>query len=326
MNAVTEFQKAKPFPGPKGYRIVGVLPKIRGNLIEFMTGMWLEYGDCLLLDMAQAELYVIVHPDDVKHVLQMNNRIYAKGYKENVKRLFGNGLFSSEGAFWRQQRRLMQPLFNRNTRASYAPAIIASTEEMLAKWDARPDPKRPLDIVLEMMRLTQQVIGCTMFSQDMSEQSDLMYEAFTEVMDGLNRHMRQPNFMSKLPTPSNRRFEKAIDTIDETMYKLIAERRARDNHQEEDLLSLLLNVRDEESGAKMSDRQIRDEITTIFLAGHETTAMTLAWTWYLLSRHPIVGEKVVAEIDQLLGGRTPTVEDLANLTYTRQVFDETLRE
>ncbi|MGB0383519.1 MAG: cytochrome P450 [Ardenticatenaceae bacterium] len=330
MNTTTQFQSAKPFPGPKGYPIVGVIPKMKGNLLDFMTQMWLEYGDCLRLDIANFKMHLVVHPDDVKHVLEMNNRSYEKGYNEgDLALLVGNGLVSSEGAFWRRQRRLIQPLFNRRRLASYAPAIISSTAEMLAKWDARPEPTRPLDIALEMMRVTQQVIARTMFTKDMSEQSDLMYEAFTEAMDGLDRKMKRPSFINKWPTPGNRRFEKAIKTIDETMYKLIAERQASDasdNEEEEDLLSLLLNARDEESGASMSNQQIRDEITTIFLAGHETTASALAWTSYLLSRHPVVGEKVVAEVDHVLGGRTPTVEDLAKLTYTRQVFDESLRE
>ncbi|MGB0385992.1 MAG: cytochrome P450, partial [Ardenticatenaceae bacterium] len=331
MNATTQFQNAQPFPGPKGYPLVGVIPKIKGNFINFMTQMWLEYGDCLRLDMGKVEMYCVVHPDDVKHVLQMNNRNYAKGHKNQVKVLFGNGLFSSEGEFWRQQRRLIQPLFNRRTLGSYVPAIIASTAEMLARWEARPEPTQALDIADEMRRVTQRVITRTMFSKDMSEQTDMMCEAFTEALDRVNGNMRRPDFMNKWPIPSNRRFEKAINTIDETVYKLIAERRASDasdasdNAEEQDLLSLLLNVRDEESGAGMSDQQIRDELTTIFLAGHETTATGLTWTWYLLSRHPVVGEKVLAEVEHVLAGRMPRGEDLAKLTYTRQVFEESLR-
>ncbi|MGB0387634.1 MAG: cytochrome P450 [Ardenticatenaceae bacterium] len=328
MNTTIQFQNAKSFSGPKGYPIIGVIPKIRGNLLHFITQMWLEYGDCLRLDMPSFEMHLVIHPDDVKHVLQMNNRNYEKGYnKGDLALLVGNGLVSSEGAFWRRQRRLIQPLFNRRRLRYYAPAMISSTAEMFAKWDARPEQTRPLDIAAEMMRVTQRVITRTMFSKDMSEQTDLMYKAFTDAMDGLDSKMTQPNFMSKWPTPGNRRFEKAIKTINETMYKLIAERRASDarDNQEKDLLSLLLNARDEESGTGMSDQQIRDEITTIFLAGHETTATALSWTWYLLSRHPVVGKKVVAEVDHVLRGRTPRVQDLGELTYTRQVFDESLR-
>lgn len=324
MTTTTQFQNAKPFPGPKGYPLVGLIPKIKGNLIDFMTQMWLEYGDCLRLDMGKVEMYCVVHPNDVKHVLQMNNRNYTKGHKNQVKVLFGNGLFSSEGEFWRQQRRLIQPLFNRRTLGSYLPAIIASTADMLAKWQARPEPTQALDMADEMSRVTQHVITRTMFSKDMDEQTDVMCAAFTEALDRINGNMRRPDFMNKWPIPSNRRFDQAINTIDETVYKLIAERRAS-KKEEEDLLSLLLSVRDQESESGMSDQQIRDELTTIFLAGHETTATGLTWTWYLLSRHPVVGEKVVAEVDSVLGGRTPTVEDLAKLTYTRQVFEESLR-
>jgi cytochrome P450 len=312
-------------PGPDGYPIIGILPEVDRNVLDFFVRMWHAYGDVVHLDLGAAapDLYIVVHPDDVKHVLQDNHRNYGKGYQK-VKPLLGDGLVAAEGDYWLRQRRLMQPMFNRTTIPQYVPAMIRATEELLAEWHGRPDPQTPIDVAGEMMKVTMRVITRTMFSGELRGRYDELNSAFTETLAFLDASMLRPELLDRLPTPSRRRFLKALAVLDEIIYGVITRRRASDERPD-DLLSLLLEAKDDETGQGMTDRQIRDEVVTIFFAGHETTATALAWTWVLLSRNPHVSEQMVQEIDAVLAGRTPALEDVEALPYTRMVFDEALR-
>jgi cytochrome P450 len=307
--------------------LIGALPEVDRNVLDFFVRMWREYGDVVHVDLgaASTNLYIIAHPDDVQHVLRDNHRNYAKGY-DKVKPLLGEGLVSAEGEYWLRQRRLMQPMFNRNTIPMYVPAMIQSTQELLAQWHERPDPEEPLDVAEEMLKVTMRVITRTMFSGELGDRYDTLSDAFTRTLAYMDATMMRPDWIDKLPTPGNRRFRAAVAELDEVIYDVIARRRSSTGSERpDDLLSLLLEARDEETGQGMTDRQIRDEVVTIFFAGHETTATALAWSWMLLSRNPQVSQRMVDEIDRVLEGRTPGLEDLRDLTYTRMVFDEALR-
>ena len=203
--------------------------------------------------------------------------------------------------------------------------MLTAAAEFSQHWDDLADSGQPFDIAEEMMRLTQTIIVRTMFSSDVGGQADALGKAFDQTLEFLNRVLMSPSqLLQKLPTPANLRHKRALKFLDDFVYRLIAERRAS-GRDEGDLLGRLLAAADPETGEKMPDKQVRDEVMTIFLAGHETTANGLAWTWYLLGHNPQAEQKLVAEIDAALGGRDPLMDDLANMPYTNMVFSEALR-
>jgi len=271
-------------------------------------------------------VYLVSHPDLIKHILQDNNRNYHKsvGY-EKTRPMLGYGLLTSEDDFWRRQRRLAQPAFHRKHISAFATTMTDATSQMLQRWQHHAESGAPFNAAAEMMRLTLTIVGRTLFNTDLSDEADKVGQALTIALEHTNRRMQSLfDLGEKLPTPENRRFNEAIKTLDEVVYGMIEERR-RTNIDNGDLLSLLLHAQDEETGERMSDKQLRDEAMTIFLAGHETTANALAWTWYLLSKHPDVARRLRNELAAVLGGRTPTLDDLPNLVYTKMVLDEALR-
>jgi cytochrome P450 len=311
-------------PGPRGYPVVGILPDLWKAPLGYLVNARNVYGDVIRLNFGSNRLVLIVHPDHVKYVLQDNNRNFRKGY-ERVQPLLGNGLVSSEGDFWMRQRRLMQPAFHQPMIAAYSQTMTLATQEMLERWQMAAGGGEPLDMLKEMMRLTQVIIVRTMFSSDIGDRADRIGEAFQAALSHFSVFLISPSgLLDKLPTPGNLRYRQGLSTVDNEVYRLIEERRVS-GEDKGDLLSRLVLARDEETGEGMSDRQIRDEVLTMFLAGHETTANALAWTWYLLAQHPDVEARLLAEIDGVLAGRMPAFEDISNLRYTRMVFDEALR-
>ncbi|CAA9435812.1 MAG: Cytochrome P450 [uncultured Rubrobacteraceae bacterium] len=311
-------------PGLKGLPLVGNLPQFQRDPLATLIKAAREGGDVVSIDLASQRYYLLSNPDHVRHVLQDNNKNYVKGYGK-VRVLLGNGLVLSEGSFWRRQRRLMQPAFHRRRLAGFAEAMTGETTRMLDGWEARASGGRPLDVAMEMTLLTQRIIVKTMFGADIGAEGERIARAFETALAGIDTRFVTPLWMTRLPLPANRRFEKALQTIDDAVHRIIRERRQSGREGGDDLLSMLMQARDEETGETMSDRQIRDEVTTIYLAGHETTAVTLAWAWYLLSKSPEVTRRVREEVSRVLGERTPGIEDLPNLTYTKMVLDETLR-
>lgn len=311
-------------PGPHGYPVLGVLPQVWRDPLQFFLRAGVEYGPVSRFEMGSKPFYLITGPEEVKHVLQDNHRNYRKGY-DQAKPLMGNGLVTSEGDFWLKQRRLIQPMFNRSRLAFFSGFMTQATAEMLARWDSLAARGETVDVAEEMMHLTQTIIVRAMFSTDIGDQAKALGAAFDETLRYLNRVLFSPSpLLTSLPTPANRRHKQALQFLDEFICGLIRSKR-RSGEDTNDLLSLLVFTRDEETGEGMDDRQIRDELMTIFLAGHETTANTLAWTWYLLSLNPEVESRLVAEIDAVLGGKPSEFDDLKNLTYTPLVLHEALR-
>lgn len=306
-----------------GYPIVGVLPEVWKDPLAFFVNAARTHGRIAQFDLGPRRFYLVSHPDDIKYVLQDNNRNYGKDDYAVLKAFLGEGLVTSEGDLWRRQRRLMQPSFHRNEIAKLATMMTQAGEEMLARWAAQPRGK-PLDAASEMMLLTQTIIVRTMFSTDVSQEAARLGRAFENVLQYLNQTMFSPiRIPLDWPTPTNVRFRRSNAYVTETVYRIINERRQSGQHSA-DLLGMLLSARDED-GEGMSDQQIRDEVMTIFFAGHETTASTLSWAWHLLGQHADARERLEAELAQALGGRTPTFDDLPQLSYTRMVIDETLR-
>jgi cytochrome P450 len=319
---------APPAPGPKGHFLFGVGREATTDPVPFYMRMRREYGDVVRMRGLPGYFWHLVsHPAGVEHVLQRNQQNYPKGelFNKPLSLLVGQGLLTSEGEFWRRQRRLAQPAFHRQRIHAFGQTMTAATERMLERWRAYERDGRDFDLAAETTRLTLQIAGLTLCGVDLSAEASRVGSALRVAFEHLNYRMIYPWALPEvIPTARNRRFLRARRLLDEVVYDIIRERR-RQNADTGDLLSMLLLARDEETGEGMSDEQLRDEVMTILIAGHETGAAALAWAWVLLARHADVEERLRGELARVLGGRTPTVADLPALPYTKMVFDEVLR-
>jgi cytochrome P450 len=308
-------------PGPGGWFSGWRLMR---DPLPFIEKLFREYGDVVHLRLAGFHVYVVASPDGIKHVLQENHRNYVKSADYKIlAQLLGQGLVTSEGSLWLRQRRLMQPMFHRQKIAAFGAMMTDCALAMLEGWRTRAEKREPFDVATEMMRLTLQIVGRALLTMDLTAQADLIGRNMTIANERMGE-MDLTALVPWLPTPANRRFRKSVNVLRQLVLKIIAARR-REGRDYGDLLSMLLAVRDEETGESMSDEQLRDEVLTLILAGHETTATALSWTWYLLSQNPEAERKLHAELDEVLGGRPPAMADLANLNYTGMVIDEAMR-
>jgi cytochrome P450 len=291
--------------------------------IKFFGNLAHTYGDVSHVHMAGEHVYVFNHPNLVRDVLVTNQRNFLKGRGlERARKLLGQGLLTSEGAMHLRQRRLMQPAFHRDRIAAYATVMTAFADRVQRGWQNGAT----IDAAQEMNRLTLLIVGKTLFDADVESHAKNVGAALTAVMGSFWLQML-PFFdlMENLPLPAFRRSKQARAELDAIIYGMIAERRKNPSDRG-DLLSMLLMAQDEEEGgARMSDQQVRDEAMTIFLAGHETTANALSWTWYLLSQSPDVEARLHEEVDRVLGGRLPALADVPNLPFTEQVVTEAMR-
>ncbi len=316
-----KFGKTLP-PGPKGHPILGVMPEFNRDTLSFITRCR-DYGDVVRLRFLYVSAYFIYHPDDIEYVVSTNARNFLKSMSLRSNffhRLVGNGLLTSEGEVWKRQRRLAQPAFHRQRISAYGDVMVDYAERMIAMWQAG----EVRDIHRDMMRLTLEIVVRTLFNADVSQDADKVGRALAEIVKPFASQATIKWILdNRLPTPAHRRFHREAQKIDEIVYRIIADRRASGLDQG-DLLSMLLAAHDED-GSQMSDKQLRDEVMTLFLAGHETTALTLSWTWYLLAQNPLVEQNFHAEIDNVLGERLPTLEDLPRLKYTDMIAREAMR-
>lgn len=307
-------------PFLKGRPLLGALPQFRRNPPEFLLDIQRRLGDLVHFKLGPQQMYEVAHPDAIRDILVTNQSNFTKSRMlQRAKVLLGEGLLTSEGEFHTRQRRLVQPAFHRERLAGYAAAMVECAAHTRDHWKAG----ETYDMAREMNRLTLAIVAKTLFSADVSSEADEIGAALTEVL-GLFETVLLPfsEWLEKLPLPSVRRFEKARNTLDRIIYGLIAERR-KNPRDTGDLLSMLLIAQDEGSG--MIDKQVRDEALTLFLAGHETTANALTWTWYLLSRNPQIEQKFHEELARVLGTRVPAFDDLPNLKYVEMVLAESMR-
>jgi cytochrome P450 len=311
-------------PGPRGKPFIGsLLEAWRDPLGMFLRGQ-AEYGDVVRYKLGPFRYHLLTDPEGIKHVLVDNHRAYKKSRNySGLKLVVGQGLLTSEGDLWRRQRKLAQPAFHRERMAGFADTMAASARAMLDRWDA--SPSTTFDAHAEMMRVTYQIVGRTLLSTDLDDPNGEIGEALAFGLKYANDYaeaiLQIPPW---IPTPTNVRFVRELKKIDDIVLGVIAARRASAKSVP-DLLGMLMEVEDEDTKEKMTDRQLRDEVITIVLAGHETTANALAWTIYLLSRHPDVERRLAAEVSEALGGRAPTFADLPRLRYTKMVLEESMR-
>ncbi|QIN83833.1 cytochrome P450 [Rubrobacter tropicus] len=315
-------------PGPRGNPILGSMRDFQRDKLGFVQSLT-RYGDVARYRTAHLTWYQINHPEGVRRVLQENNRNYGKGALtlNFFKPVVGEGLLTSEGALWLRQRRLIQPVFHRKSVASFGGLMTGETLAMLERWRPALGTGKPLDVQAEMARLTLDVVTGALFHAHVGEEPEVIGRAISTLVEDTGYRFEVPFYPPhRVPTPRNRRFRAALRTVDRAVYSIIAERR-RGGGDEEDLLALLMGTRDEETGEAMNDKQLRDEVITLFLAGHETTANALSWTFYLLAANPEAEERLRAELYEALGAdrRVPALEDLPKLAYTKMVVDETLR-
>jgi cytochrome P450 len=263
------------------------MERLRREWLGFLTWCAREYGDVVDISFANMHIYLLNHPASVEHVLVKHNRDFVKDIAlRSSQHIFGNGLLTSDGDYWRSQRRLLQPGFHRERIAAYAATVVDCGERLLGTWR----PGALCDVHADMTQLTLEIVARTLFSIARPEEIDL-------------------------------------DRLDQFTFAAIAERRAS-SHWPNDLLSMLLLAEDAD-GTPLTDQQVRDEVVTMFLAGHETTASSLSWTWYLVAQHPEVEARLLEELETVLGAggalRRPTIADISCLRYTEMVIKESLR-
>jgi len=312
-------------PGPPPNLLRSLFGAMQQNPLDYFTAMAQKYGDVSGMRIGKFRSLFINHPDLIEDVLVNNARRYHKGrILQANKYLFGEGLLTSEGDFWLRQRRLSQPAFHRARVSAYAATMAEYAEQMAATW--RSGEER--DIHEEMMQLALRIVGKTLFDAEVTRDAKEVGETLDLLLHLAANFGRTILVPLWLPTPRNIRAKLGIKRLEKVIYRIIAERRASGPDgmgiDTGDLLSILLQAQDED-GTHMNDRQLRDETITLFLAGHETTANTLSWTWMLLAQNPAVEKKFHDELDGVLGGRAPTVDDLPKLAYLNHVLTESLR-
>ncbi|RKD97931.1 cytochrome P450 [Halopiger aswanensis] len=305
--------------GPDGLPIVGNQLAFLRDPYGFMTRTAREYGDIAYWEDPGGPVFQLNHPEYIEQVLVQNNQNYVKGdrFQQTLGPLTGNGILNSEGAVWRRNRHLIQPAFHPNRIQEYATMMTDFAADALADWE----DGQTRHVHEDMMEVTLKIVARALFGTDIDEHVDTVgsaLEEFMEATESLANFVLPP----QVPTPARRRIERARENLDEVVYQLIEERRA--NPTDRDVISKLLEVTDEE-GEAMSTEQIRDEVVTLLLAGHETTALSLTLTFYLLAKNPSVEENLVDELEDVLGGDAPTMGDLSELTYTEKVVKESMR-
>jgi cytochrome P450 len=313
---------AKTPPGPKGNFFLGVMREFNDDSLSFITRCR-DYGDVVKTRFLWVYAYFLYDPQDIEAILTTNARSFRKAQSLRspfFARLVGNGLVTSEGEFWRRQRRLAQPAFHRQRISAYGEVMVDYAQRAIKNWQ----PGQEIDLSKDMTRLTLELVVKTLFNADVSDDADQVGAALAEVVKPFASQATLKWILdNRLPTPGRRRYFNAVSKIDRIVYRIISERR-ESKSDEGDLLSMLLQAQDED-GSQMTDAQLRDEVMTLFLAGHETTALALSWSWYLLATHPEAEAKFHAELAEVLQDRTPTVEDMRKLVYTEMIAKEAMR-
>jgi cytochrome P450 len=308
-------------PGPKGRLLSGNLPEFREDILGFLSRCAREYGDVAAFRLGPRRILLVSNPDYIEEVLVSHARNFTKHFALRLSPLLlGNGLLTSEGDFWLRQRRLAQPVFLRERIAAYGPIMVAAAEHRLAGW--REGETR--DVHSEMMQISLDIVAQTLFGTDVADEANVIAAALETALD---RYITRLHSLVKvplwLPTPGNRRLLGAVRRLDAIIYRMIDQRR-KDGATRDDLLSRLLRAQDDDHG-RMTDKQLRDEAMTLFLAGYETTALTLSWACYLLGQYPEAEAKLAKELREVLGGRPPMVADLPRLRYAERVILESMR-
>ncbi len=327
--------RAQPFtkkrepttPGPRGRRLLGSLLEVRRDRLKFVMQATREYGDLICFRMGPKRLYLLNHPDYAKHVLCDNLTNYHKGLGlAEAEPLLGKGLLTSDGDLWASQRRLLQAAFHGKRMEEFSGSMTSAARSMIERWQTHADCHQPLDIFGEMVGLTIDILGRTLFRKDLGAVAvELSADLTVMTRWAMSRMTSLLGLPLSVPTLRNRRAQKALRRLELVVKQMLRQHEQGRGEGHDDILSLLVAQSAENGNRMRVERQTRDEVMTLLLAGHETTAATLAWTWYLIARHPDVEHLLHREVDEVLGGRAPTLSDVPRLVYTRMIVDEVLR-
>jgi cytochrome P450 len=317
----------KSWPTVEGHWLLGCLRDVQRRPLALYREAWQQHGDLFRIRiLGRFYMYMLAHPDAIEHVLHTRLKNYRKpdSFNDSVRPLAGEGILTSEGEFWRKQRRLVQPAFLRNSVNRLAGLMVDSIDRFVGEWEREPDG-RTLDVLPEMMRLGLRIASTTLLGTDISSDADSIGGAYRNAFEYVSlkmnaRLMFQPLW---LPTPRNRQFKRSKALLDRVVLDLVAKRRS--GQPKGDVLDLLLAAQDEESGVGMSDEQLKDEALTLLTAGHETVGAALSWTWYLLGQHPDVQQALHEQVRARLQGRLPGVDDLTAMPLVTAVFEESMR-
>ena len=315
-------QDAFSLPSPKGNFLLGNLIDFGKNPLTFMTECHHKYGEITPLRLAGAKAILLTKPEHIQLVFKDIETFTSSKMLKSIHALLGQGLLTSEGKTWFRQRRLAQPIFHQKRINNYGEVMVEYTQQMLANWQ----DGEIIDIHQAMMRLTFNIVMKTLFNRDASDKEARDVSQAMEVTSEwmLTQRKQLIPIPEQFPTPGNINYKNAIKKLNNYVYRIINERRVS-GEDPGDLLSMMMQARDEDDGSQMSDKQLRDEIATLIFAGHETSANTLAWTWMLLSQNPETQVKLHSELKQVLGDRPPQLTDMPALPYTNMVIKEAMR-
>lgn len=314
-------------PQTTGFPVIGSIPSVLREQSDFLFRAQRELGDVYELNLGALSIVMLNHPDYAQHIMRDNVRNYSKGGEmwDSVRQIIGNGLVTSEGDYWRRQRRLIQPHFHRQHLAGLTTLMLEGIEDGMRDWDRRAESGEAFDIAKAYANVTMKVIVRSMFGHSLSEEdADLMGEAMGYTLSYTVKNMVASKIPNWIPVPGRKRFHEMLARADAYLYAMIEQRRS-EGANGDDLLSMLINLVDDETGEPLTDHEIRDEAATIFLAGYETTSLVMTWASYLLTQAPGVAARLQTQVDAVLGNRPPQFEDLMQLTYPRMVMEEAMR-
>lgn len=326
--------KIKPqlLPGPKGHFLFGSLKERKKDTLQFFTNCFNQYGDRFRIKLGPYKVNVFANAEDIKFILQENPQVFIRDLVFNkLKGLLGNGLIVNDGETWRQQRKLMQPAFHHQSIQNFFSIMVRNTDEILVNWQKQKDLKQNTDVSNDLMKLTLRIVSQSLFGFDTKFKEDQISEHVSKILPKILTFLETflPRF-ELWPIPSNIEYWKMVKNLDKVILTIIENRRKNptqnaENGSGKDLLNMLLFAVDEETKQGMTNKQLRDEVMTMFMAGHETTANALAWTLFYLSQNPQIEKKLIEEVQQVLGVGEIKMEHLKQLIYTKMVFEESLR-
>lgn len=322
----------RPLPGPRGYPVIGVIPALFHHVsaLPLLRDAWQTYGDAIQLPLGPYKVCFFAKPDAVKHILVDNRENYprAKYMMRWLSKVMGSSLVATEGEQWRTRRHLMHKLFTAKSVAGYTASMAAAIDDVVRRWEHQVADGQPeIELSGEMVKLAMDALGRSVLGFDAVSTIGAMHEAIYAVSWSVLKQAPTPfPPPAWLPTPGNLRINRAIRQCDEMIYDVIRARRAASDADDgaSDLLSLMLHARDDE-GNQLSERDVRDEVLTLYFAGHDSTAVALGWAFYLISQHPDVERQIQEEVERVVGNGPLTAEAVERLTYVEMVVRETLR-